>query len=494
MATKNQQLTSGDASNMASTLPPGKTQFLDANGKPLAGGFAYFFVPGTSTPKDTFLSDGTTANLNPVILDAAGQAVIWGNGSYRQVVLDALGNQQWDQVTTAATPSSTISPVFSGTLTVPSAQISGGELITVTPTGDPVTTLTSLNVQGSTISTTTREFLSTFGFISNKRNGVGSGNASSAALYAGVQAQAGTGDVWAMRATMTLDASSGTYAAVASEITIANAVGNRGETLGAPGLVAPVSYGLALDATGTNRNTAAVFISGPVANTVWNRGVCIANNSVAQVAVQDLSSSTISYEVQGTHTYGWDSNSATFSGAAIRLGNGQALKGRNAANSADWSLIQSSGSNIVLGDNAAAYVFANQSILPYADSVITLGANAFRWASVWAANGTIQTSDPTLKTDIAAIPPMVASGLVAVINPITFRWVDGGGGKPGKRLHWGWNAENIKTAFDAAGMDFGGFILAEDGTRHLRPDQLLPVLWRHVQTLEARLAVLEARA
>jgi hypothetical protein len=215
---------------------------------------------------------------------------------------------------------------------------------------------------------------------------------------------------------------------------------------------------------------------------------------VAQVAFQDLTSATISYEVQGAHTYGWDSISATFTGAAIRLGNGQAIKGRNAGNSADLNMIVQSTNNLTIGDAAAAAIFMLNNVLPGVDNTYSMGANTFRYTAIWAANGAIQTSDPTLKTDMSPIAPMIASGVVAAIHPITFKWADGGGGKPGKRLHWGWNAEQVKDAFDAAGLDFGGYILAEDGTRHLRPDQLLPVLWRHVQTLETRLAALEARA
>lgn len=83
---------------MATLLPTGKQQFLDANGNPLAGGSVYFYVPGTTTPKDTWQDSAQTIlNTNPVILDARGQAVIYGTGSYRQIVKDSTGNLIWDQ-------------------------------------------------------------------------------------------------------------------------------------------------------------------------------------------------------------------------------------------------------------------------------------------------------------------------------------------------------------------------------------------------------------
>lgn len=87
---------------MATLLPPAKAQFFDALGNPLAGGSVAFFIPGTTTPSNTWQDAGqTTLNTNPVVLDSAGEALIYGNGSYRQIVKDSLGNTIWDQVTAA---------------------------------------------------------------------------------------------------------------------------------------------------------------------------------------------------------------------------------------------------------------------------------------------------------------------------------------------------------------------------------------------------------
>jgi len=85
---------------MATLLPNGRQQFIDGNGDPLAGGFVHFYVPNTLTPKDTWQDSGqATLNTNPVELDASGEAVIYGSGSYRQIVTDIDGNPIWDQLT-----------------------------------------------------------------------------------------------------------------------------------------------------------------------------------------------------------------------------------------------------------------------------------------------------------------------------------------------------------------------------------------------------------
>ena len=98
-------------------LPGGKIQFCDANGAPYAGGLVYTYIPATTTPKTTWQDPTqTTANPNPITLDAAGRAVIWGSGIYRQQLFDVLGNLVWDQLTEAADPNYIISliPNFVG--------------------------------------------------------------------------------------------------------------------------------------------------------------------------------------------------------------------------------------------------------------------------------------------------------------------------------------------------------------------------------------------
>lgn len=83
-------------------LPNGRQQFLDANGVPLVAGLVYTYVPATTTQKTTWSdSAGTVPNMNPIVLDAAGEASIYGIGDYRQLVRDSVGNTIWDEVTSA---------------------------------------------------------------------------------------------------------------------------------------------------------------------------------------------------------------------------------------------------------------------------------------------------------------------------------------------------------------------------------------------------------
>ncbi len=93
----------------AAILPNGKSQFIDINGRPLVGGSVTFYEPDTLSLKDTWQdAEKTILNTNPIILDSRGQALIYGDGIYRQRVKDSLGNVIWDELTaspyTAANP------------------------------------------------------------------------------------------------------------------------------------------------------------------------------------------------------------------------------------------------------------------------------------------------------------------------------------------------------------------------------------------------------
>ena len=75
---------------MAVLLTPPFLTFFDANGNPLSGGKIYTYTAGTTTPKATFTTeDGDIQNTNPIILDSAGRATIFIQGSYRIDIFDA---------------------------------------------------------------------------------------------------------------------------------------------------------------------------------------------------------------------------------------------------------------------------------------------------------------------------------------------------------------------------------------------------------------------
>jgi hypothetical protein len=119
---------------MAVVTPTPKMQFLTASGAPLVGGRLYTYVAGTTTPQATFTDEtGSTANTNPIILDSRGEANVWlGAASYKFRLADANDVEIWtvDYITA---PTTSLSPVLSGNVTI--STNSSGPALKITQTG-----------------------------------------------------------------------------------------------------------------------------------------------------------------------------------------------------------------------------------------------------------------------------------------------------------------------------------------------------------------------
>ena len=130
---------------MAVITPTPKTQFIGADGVPLAGGKVYTYAAGTTTPQPTYTdSTGATANSNPIILDARGEANIWlGEATYKFRLTDSVDVEIWT-VDYIAAPTTAVSPVLSGNVTI--STDSSGPALKITQTGSGF----ALRVQGLT--------------------------------------------------------------------------------------------------------------------------------------------------------------------------------------------------------------------------------------------------------------------------------------------------------------------------------------------------------
>ena len=70
-----------------SLLPTPKQRFYQSGGAVNAGGKVFTYAPGTNTKKATYSdSAGLVPNANPILLDARGEAIIYGTGSYKVVL------------------------------------------------------------------------------------------------------------------------------------------------------------------------------------------------------------------------------------------------------------------------------------------------------------------------------------------------------------------------------------------------------------------------
>jgi hypothetical protein len=143
---------------MAVLTPSPKMQFFDINGEPLVGGKVYTYLAGTATPQATYTDNtGATANPNPVILNARGEASIWLSGAnFKFKLTDANDVEIWT-VDYISAPISGVSPALSGNVTIDTSSSSPALKITQTGTGlalrvqdeaDPDSTPTVVDNQG----------------------------------------------------------------------------------------------------------------------------------------------------------------------------------------------------------------------------------------------------------------------------------------------------------------------------------------------------------
>jgi hypothetical protein len=167
------------------------------------------------------------------------------------------------------------------------------------------------------------------------------------------------------------------------------------------------------------------------------------------------------------------------------------------------------------------------AMFPEVDNAVLNGQAGLRWAAVWAANGTIQTSDPRTKKDIIDSP--LGLDFISKLRPVAYRFKVGGnkitGSRivtpavldedgeeieravlepiveaiPGKRLHYGFLTTEVKATLDELGVeDFGGWIKTDpedpDSEEALRYDEFIGPLVRAVQQLAAKVATLEGKA
>ena len=173
-----------------------------------------------------------------------------------------------------------------------------------------------------------------------------------------------------------------------------------------------------------------------------------------------------SYNVFIGYRSGQDASQSNTGQNSIALGDNTYTTGDNAV--AIGSAVTAPANHVVIGNSFHTFV------RPTADGTTNLGAPFNRWNTVYAATGTINTSDANQKTDIVDISDVekrVAVKLKASMKRFKF--------KDGKRYHFGTIAQDVKAAFESEGLvaeEYGLFCsdTLEDGTVRLgiRYDEL----------------------
>lgn len=161
--------------------------------------------------------------------------------------------------------------------------------------------------------------------------------------------------------------------------------------------------------------------------------------------------------LNATHSITWaggtggaiTNNGALSNGPQIIFGNGLLITGRN------------DGSPFLVQDIAGA------TVRPGADANVALGAGSFRFSTVYAATGTINTSDGELKRDRGE-PSDALLDAIGSVRIASFQHLDAIAekGEDGARIHYGVIAQEVRDALIAHGLDPArqGFWCSDDVT------------------------------
>lgn len=102
------------------------------------------------------------------------------------------------------------------------------------------------------------------------------------------------------------------------------------------------------------------------------------------------------------------------------------------------------------------WTVSSSAFYPNADNAYTLGGASNRPSVVYAASGTINTSDARDKTELRALSQAERDAVLRVIGGVgVYQWRDAvtAKGEASARLHCGVTAQAVREAFDAEGLD-----------------------------------------
>lgn len=156
-----------------------------------------------------------------------------------------------------------------------------------------------------------------------------------------------------------------------------------------------------------------------------------------------------------------------------------------------YQIVKANSSGIALGDSSNPIFVIGSAFYPYTDGAPHLGYTGQRWDDVWATNGTIQTSDGRLKTDIADEPLGLA--FLEKLHPVIGRWISNADGTH----HW-LLAQEVEDALN--GQPFAGLVKGLPGKAcvpgketagcdSLSYTEFVPVLIKGLQDLDFRFKV-----
>ncbi len=191
----------------------------------------------------------------------------------------------------------------------------------------------------------------------------------------------------------------------------------------------------------------------------------------------------------GTNSYKWrdlylgDDIMAT---KAFSIHDG--TRDRIQTNTAYTVLFSPGGNNLSVGNG---YTYSGNHFCPASTSSYDLGISTHRWKTIYATNGTINTSDRSLKKNIKDLP----AGLIKAISklrPVEYEWKENENGK-----HIGFIAQEVEAVFAGSGLNPKEYFAIQQPDEEseyysLVYSEFVAAILGYTQQVEKRVETLEA--
>jgi hypothetical protein len=273
--------------------------------------------------------------------------------------------------------------------------------------------------------------------------------------------------------------------------------------------------------TGTLTGTT---ITGLTVNGGTIQGGTFQTNSTGQRAVMNSlglscydGGNNLIFQANQTGVYASVSSSAVAPAGDFRTASntsGAALSAQASGSAAALNVTAGTGDGIKLDGRITTIARAGgvsnavmNSVIAVTDNAYQCGFTGARWANVYAANGTIITSDERLKENFAECE--FGLDMVLAVTPYQYTMKIGqnivsedGDGNPvvtprkGERIKYGWKAQDVKAFIGDRNLSMWSLEDKDDpeSIQSLTPTELIPVLWKAVRELKAEVDQLKAAA
>jgi hypothetical protein len=203
----------------------------------------------------------------------------------------------------------------------------------------------------------------------------------------------------------------------------------------------PYNSGGATVITTSNISTYAPTVNGTGAVGTW--GISISGNAATSTSLSGGSVSATTITGSGIVSSTAGSGYSALQSNAIGIGN-------------NTTTIASTGSSFAFSTSGTQiFAVSSGNAQPGADNTTALGSGSFRWTTVYATTGTINTSDRNDKQQVTNLTPAEkAVGQALKGMMVAFKFNDAVLAKgPDARIHFGVIAQDVKAAFEAQGLN-----------------------------------------